>query len=594
MAEHVLIQQALTRTADQLYQQLCDSDVREARIWLFEDRAARQALAEQLATHGIRARVRSAYKPLVHFFLEEVDTSGLTGVHITYPVHPACRATRFQLETYPLAQMLDDDIDLAFSAADVSEQPTDICYQVMLTYGDRHRQHRVFAPNQLRRDFLGQQVCIPSAWLVTGTGVQREHKSLEAEYLQCYDAVMQAVTAHDWGHTEPYFDHLSIRADLPGVEHRLPVGHETMSTAEALHEELYFSLLEFFQHHSGRAQGNRGLQPGQIIPDIRRTTDGSARVRITYAPATTVPDHPTPEQPSLQTDDQSEPLSLAEAEAPLTLAQIRAATHRLPGEHFTFASRQQRPVHGAHIGGHLPAVVLSAAQHANETTGVVGALRATETLRHLPGAHMVLLPTKNPDGYALHQELCKHNPRHMHHAARYSALGDDIEHRETAPWFERHALNHAFAISGAELHLNLHGYPAHEWTRPCTGYLPRGFEIWSIPKGFFLILRYREHHQDKAMRLLDHVSRQLARNTELMTYNRRQLACYQKHAGHMPFDIMHGVPYMATAVDDSACDVTLITEFPDETIYGDDFVFGHTVQMQTVLAATRWWWGLTT
>ena len=31
--------------------------------------------------------------------------------------------------------------------------------------------------------------------------------------------------------------------------------------------------------------------------------------------------------------------------------------------------------------------------------------------------------------------------------------------------------------------------------------------------------------------------------------------------------------------------LTLITEFPDETIYGDAFVFGHSVQMQTTIAA---------
>jgi hypothetical protein len=31
--------------------------------------------------------------------------------------------------------------------------------------------------------------------------------------------------------------------------------------------------------------------------------------------------------------------------------------------------------------------------------------------------------------------------------------------------------------------------------------------------------------------------------------------------------------------------LTLITEYPDETIYGDAFVKGHTAQMETVLSA---------
>ena len=56
----------------------------------------------------------------------------------------------------------------------------------------------------------------------------------------------------------------------------------------------------------------------------------------------------------------------------------------------------------------------------------------------------------------------------------------------TQPPYEIGARNQALELSGAQLHLNLHGYPAHEWTRPFTGYLPRGFELWTIPKGFFL------------------------------------------------------------------------------------------------------------
>jgi hypothetical protein len=35
--------------------------------------------------------------------------------------------------------------------------------------------------------------------------------------------------------------------------------------------------------------------------------------------------------------------------------------------------------------------------------------------------------------------------------------------------------------------------------------------------------------------------------------------------------------------------VTLITEFPDETVTGDDFRFAHQVQMEAALAARRSW-----
>src|SRR3546814_11057882 len=73
---------------------------------------------------------------------------------------------------------------------------------------------------------------------------------------------------------------------LPGVEQALPCGQETISTTEAMHEDIYFSILEYFQHYSGREPGHRGLQPGQIIPAIRLDNQDSPQVSVTLAPAT--------------------------------------------------------------------------------------------------------------------------------------------------------------------------------------------------------------------------------------------------------------------------------------------------------------------
>lgn len=592
MTEHLLLNRTFERTLDQVREQLLGAEPRprQARIWLFEDVTARRALAAELAAHGIEAQVHSAYKPLVHFFLDEVDTSGLAAVDITYPVLPECVPTRFRLEAYPLAEMLPR-AELTFRPGPCSadEDEAGVGYQVTLHYGSRQQTHFVFAPNCLRRDLLDQTACIPCAWLMTNHEGHWIHAPLEAEYLQCYEAAIQAVTTHEWREEEPYFDRLVIRAALPGIERDLVVGHETLSTTEAMHEDLYFSLLEFFQRYSGRPLGDRGLQPGQIVPDIRCNDSGQAWLKVHYEPATAVQDETSVPVAGMQADNRILP-ALATVDLPLSFRQIRSATEQFRGDHFMFASRQNRQVHGVHIQGGKPAVLISGGQHANETTGVVGALRAADRLRGEPDANLVLMPLENPDGYALHQTLREHNPRHMHHAARYSALGDDIEYRRQPPWLERRARRHAFAVSEAGLHVNLHGYPAHEWTRPCTGYLPRGFEIWSIPKGFFLILRYRPACRDKARALLAHVTGVLATNSALMAYNRRQLKTYRQHAGDMPFPVLDGIPYLEAAVDDMPCDVTLVTEFPDETIYGEAFVFGHTVQMETVLAATRWWW----
>jgi len=175
-------------------------------------------------------------------------------------------------------------------------------------------------------------------------------------------------------------------------------------------------------------------------------------------------------------------------------------------------------------------VILSAGQHANETSGVIGILRAARELDQRAGSHFALIPLMNPDGYALHQRLTAVNPFHMHHAARYTALGDDLTARPE-PMLERAALVEAWHISGAELHINLHGYPAHEWLRPWSGYLPRGFDAWTIPKGFFLILRHRAAWQAQAERLLARVTEHLAAIPELIEFNRRQHSSFETYAG---------------------------------------------------------------
>ncbi|MBP6018106.1 MAG: peptidase M14 [Burkholderiaceae bacterium] len=591
MSQQLLCDLTLVRTADSLMQQFNAANYKGASvdIWLFEGRDKRLTMMAELEQRGVHARVHSAYKPLVCFFLEQVQGRGLQSAHIVYPRHTACVENRFLLEAYPLPDLFPDASITFAQATDAGSQTM---YAVTLKFAQHTEEHQVFAPNVLKDDFLGQTVYTPSAWLRVTQHGQLSSQPIAADYEQAYQAVISAVAAYDWGRREPYFDRLTITLNLPGIEQKLAYGHETISTTEAMHEEIYFSLLEYFQHYSGREPGSRGLQPGQIIPDIRLDNQGPIQLKVALVPAGSGARHVsgplamTVDQQSIQI---AEPL-LDQTQTALSPLAIAKALQSFKGLHFAFNSAQGRAVNGVYIQGARPAVVISGAQHANETSGVVGALRAAQQLSTQAGAHFALLPLENPDGYALQATLCATNPTHMQHAARYTALGDDLEYREHAPWFEREARNHAFTLSQAQLHLNLHGYPAHEWTRPCTGYLPRGFELWSIPKGFFLILRYKAVWRTRALALLQHITQDLANNPELMAYNTQQMESYQRYGGTIPFQVLNGVPYTATEVATQEPGITLVTEFPDETISGDEFVLAHSVQMQTVLAACSWWW----
>lgn len=541
--------------------------------WLFEGVDARREAEARLAQAGVTARFRSAYKPLLHYFLEEVERDGLVAVELRYPLHEHAQAKRFTLEAYPLVALLQ--------GVRVTMKPgaSDLHYDVALAYADgTRREARVFAPNQLGQAQDGKPELSPTGWLRVrdADGAIQTDAAQATEYQQAFRSIVDTVRNHPWGAHEPYFDRLEIRVDLPGMDFALPVDEEIVSTFEALHEDLYFTLLEHFQHHSGRPSGDRGLQPGQIIPDIRRH-DGAARVLVTLEPFAP----PAPVAP-VALD-----APLAELRQPLAAAQIAGCMAVLGGDAFQAVSRQGRPVLGTYLRGPGPAVFISGAQHANETSGVVGALRAAQALKARGDAHFALIAAENPDGYALFNRLREQHPRHMLHASRYSALGDDIAYREHAPFFEREGRHQAHAISGAQLHINLHGYPAHEWTRPLSGYLPRNFELWTIPKGFFLVLRHHPGWSERARRLIEGVTARLARNVPgLVEFNARQLELFHAHALETGFDVLNGIPVQVTETDREELPMALISEFPDETVYGDRFVFAHTVQMETVLAAT--------
>jgi len=407
---------------------------------------------------------------------------------------------------------------------------------------------------------------------------------------------MHWVSGWEWADSEPYFERMVVRIDLPGAEQYDAQGTILSSTIEALHEDLYFSIMEFFQQHSGRPPGDRGLQPGQIVPDIRI---GSERVQIQiflYAEGDALPSLLGTQQQNLNLNAhfaQSEDFAALETcDRPIQANNAEHLLRRLDGSVFESHSRQSRSVHRLVRAGSLPAVVVTGGQHANEPSGIVGALRAGDWLASIPEAHFALVPIENPDGYQLYEEYCTIHPQHMHHAARYTGLGDDLEYREHAPWYEKSARMHAVQTTGAQLHLSLHGYPAHEWTRPFSGYVPRGFDLWSIPKGFFLIIRYQSAYQVQAFTWLEKITARIALIPGLSEFNAEQLKVYATHAAGIPFEIHHGIACLMIQNDTQPTGIKLVTEFPDETVWGEAFQFAQQVQTETVKIACEAWWQL--
>lgn len=581
--EQILLGITIERTLDEWVCRYSHEKWRGARIegWLFEGLKARRAAEQRLAALGVTATFRSAYKPLLHYFLEEVDTKRLRSVTVHYPVHPQAPERRFLLEAYPLDALLPG-CDLLFSPLpmDASAPPV---YRVELVHQDGQRSSaRVVAPNRVHVDHINSTQLSPTGWLREHLDHETINRAQQTDYEALFEQALATVKHHPWPCKEPYFDRLNIRVDLASIEQPLPLANEHISSAEALHEDLYFSMLEVFQRHSGRSADDRRLQPGQIVPNIRiKEGPPSLRIAIQDFEPSSLRKLPAPQHapcPTLETLDR---LACTE--------RIESELEQLGGERFHAYSRQGRTVQGIYHKADGPAVLISAGQHANEASGVVAALRAAHMLQAAGTGHFALIALENPDGYALYHELLADNPLHMHHAARYSALGDDIEHRAQGPLFERQAREQALAISGANLHINLHGYPAHEWTRPLTGYVPRGFDLWTIPKGFFLILRYHSGWATQGRALLEAICAALILVPGLAAYNAQQMQRYKAFAGTPAFEFIHGIPCMISGCNRPGAPLTFITEIPDESLTGAAFVFAHTVQTQAVLAAVEAW-----
>lgn len=111
------------------------------------------------------------------------------------------------------------------------------------------------------------------------------------------------------------------------------------------------------------------------------------------------------------------------------------------------------------------------------------------------------------------------------------------------------------------------GYPAHEWTRPFSGYVPPRFEDWAVPKGFFLILRH--HPGLDGWAFLEALTAAMAKDPILRDYNATQQALWRAHSGDFPWPVLNGIPCLVNEDQRSRVPFTLVSEIPDETIHGE-------------------------
>lgn len=562
-----LLERSFPSTLDALVAEFGEKPGSRLEAWVFADVGARRAAEAQLKAKGVEARIRSAFKPLVHAFLEDIATDGIAIARVAYPQHPGCLPGRFLVEAYPLSGLLPE-AEVSFSAG----TDTPFTYELSLTDTHGHTEEfRVFAPNHEHTDAVGEPQVSPTGWLraTLADGSSRDER-LETDVERLYAAAVAA--AAEWQVPDDGFNQLRIGATLPWPDQPLGIGDEAIRYGEILHEDLYFSLLEVFQTQSGLSLGDRTLQPGQIAPAVA-IIPGGPKVRVSVRALSGV----VAEGPGQD---------LAAPHEPPPPAQIAAELAKVGGSAFGAATVSGREVWGRYVSGSDAAVMISGGQHANEPSGIVGALCAAHALAAREGAHFTVHPLENPDGYALYRELIALSPGQMLHGARYTALGDDLEYRATEPRYESAIRDRARALAAPNFHINLHGYPAHEWSRPFTGYVPRGFAMWMLPRGLFFILRHHSAWSGAAERLIDKVTRRVGQALpEVLELTARQRKLSHPHASEPGTRVVNGFCCQISVDDAMPTPLKLTTEYPDESLRGPAFALACRAQEETTLAA---------
>ncbi|MEO1001329.1 MAG: peptidase M14, partial [Pseudomonadota bacterium] len=376
-------------------------------------------------------------------------------------------------------------------------------------------------PQHWRTDALGAPVLAPCGWVARRGAVETD---IEA----AFDAILAAADLPLPDDPDTLaFARLTCRLTGPFEELPLGVGSEALRLAEALHEDILFSLLERFRARRSGDPHDRAALIGQIVPETIAVPDAehwTVEVRR---------EDPPPAAPPSRAPTRD----LTTADTPLTLDEATAALDALGGRPADLTSRQGRLVAARQFGDPERAILISGAQHGNEATGVVGALRAAETLLAEGVADLTLQPVENPDGYALTAALAARQPGHMLHAGRFTAGGHDLTHRAE---FEGAARDRARA--GAGLHVNLHGYPAAEWVRPFSGYIPGGYGGWMLPQGFLLILRHWPGEGAAARRVAEAAAAAAAEDPALVALNRAQLARARRYRPGAAPELIGDIP----------------------------------------------------
>lgn len=211
--------------------------------------------------------------------------------------------TRWLLELYPIDEILASELKIDLKNIKFEMMPIGSpTYEVIATAAGSQVLRQTFEPAVVERPFFDrfpdyERVRVTTGWIkadVAGrtaideritTDPERFWDRFQSKTLPAlYDHVMALGKGKPRAEDAPFFGELTVDLTLSEPEYRLPVDEEQISTLEAVHEEIYFNTLHFFDVMGRFTRGAGLAYPGRVIPVMHPKSDGKpgrAKISIT-------------------------------------------------------------------------------------------------------------------------------------------------------------------------------------------------------------------------------------------------------------------------------------------------------------------------
>ncbi len=217
--------------------------------------------------------------------------------------------TRWVHELYPVDEIFKRDLGVAFDAfqMELVDNPKDTYSFEAFDAAGKSVYQASFSPKIVEREYLDKfpgwsRVQVTTGWLAAtvdgksaadvriATDPERFWDNYQAKVLpRIYDYVMKTTENRPLSNKQPFHRDLDVEVWMSEPDYRIGIDEELISSLEALHEDLYFVTLDFFDAMGRTTVKQRLAAPARFSRSSIRAVRAKPGKRAFCIPATLPP-----------------------------------------------------------------------------------------------------------------------------------------------------------------------------------------------------------------------------------------------------------------------------------------------------------------